>query len=411
MFYNKASRIVDDTGLTEQQKRILRIAQEADRNAMLDGRMPVAQFKLQDEWAARKRAAEDQALLKGAAGATLTPEQLTMLAEGGRTVPTELVRPQASTGVDLNDAQRQLLAPAIQKYADPTAAYTPSRPSPDTIRMLNAEGVDTTGIAPKYERDKIYDTATGRERVAAIDMTDPTNVVNVGGVKAQELPSEIDAVEYLTGQKLAGAGQAGMDMVGGYNQSKAARTNVNVNTGTVGEDEFDKTAAKELAAYTIGGGFSDVQKQLGQLGQVLTNLESSDDITGWFVGSLPESVAPIIAPQAVANRDLVEEVVQRNLRLILGAQFTEKEGERLIKRAYNPKLSEQENARRVANLIKQIHQAAKAKQDAADYFRENRTLRGWGGQLPRITDFYEAVDPVEEPTVKQGRGFKVLGVE
>ena len=79
--------------------------------------------------------------------------------------------------------------------------------------------------------------------------------------------------------------------------------------------------------------------------------------------------------------------MQRNLRLILGAQFTEKEGQRLIARAYNPSLSEQENAKRVRNLIKQMQSAAEAKASAARYFEENGTLAGWKGKLPSMRDF------------------------
>ena len=86
-------------------------------------------------------------------------------------------------------------------------------------------------------------------------------------------------------------------------------------------------------------------------------------------------------PESIAMHEAVEEVLQRNLRLILGAQFTQKEGERLIERAYNPALSEAENKKRVDRLITQIKQAAKAKEDASRYFENNGTLVGFRGQL------------------------------
>src|SRR5690606_8783450 len=88
-----------------------------------------------------------------------------------------------------------------------------------------------------------------------------------------------------------------------------------------------------------------------------------------------------------STKEKVEEVVQRNLRVILGAQFTEKEGERLISRAYNPRLSEAENKARVDRLIQQISEAAKAKLDAAQYFQQHGSLVGWKGRLPRMSDF------------------------
>jgi len=94
---------------------------------------------------------------------------------------------------------------------------------------------------------------------------------------------------------------------------------------------------------------------------------------------MPDFVTSITHPQAVNTREQVEEVVQRNLRVILGAQFTQKEGDRLIARAYNPRLSEAENAKRLGRLIVSMDRAAKAKLAAADYFERNGTMKGYRG--------------------------------
>jgi hypothetical protein len=87
------------------------------------------------------------------------------------------------------------------------------------------------------------------------------------------------------------------------------------------------------------------------------------------------------------TREQVEEVVQRNLRIVLGAQFTAQEGERLIARAYNPRLDESVNATRLERLYRQMGRAAQAQEQAARYFEENGTLRGWRGRLWGINDF------------------------
>ena len=73
----------------------------------------------------------------------------------------------------------------------------------------------------------------------------------------------------------------------------------------------------------------------------------------------------------------MEEVVQRNLRLVLGAAFTEKEGERLISRAYNPKLDEKENKKRVGRLMESIQKAMDEKLNQRDYFQRSGTLKGY----------------------------------
>lgn len=162
---------------------------------------------------------------------------------------------------------------------------------------------------------------------------------------------------------------------------------------TPGQKAMDQSFAKEYVDWQATGGFADVEKQIDQLREIQDLLDPAKKknrrkpITGARVGMTPNAILPISNPLALAARDTVEEVVQRNLRLILGAQFTEREGQRLIARAYNPALSEEENHKRVSRLIKQIEAAAKAKDSAARYFEEHGTLRGWNGKLPSLSDF------------------------
>jgi len=145
----------------------------------------------------------------------------------------------------------------------------------------------------------------------------------------------------------------------------------------------DEKAVEEIVAFNIGGGFSDAQKSLTQLDSAINKLETTPEgtITGTRFGYTPDWLKPMFDKEAVTVKDQVEEIVQRNLRLILGAQFTEREGTRLIERAYNPKLSQAENARRLKLLQQQIYDAASNKQQAYDYFQQNGTLKGFEGSL------------------------------
>lgn len=149
----------------------------------------------------------------------------------------------------------------------------------------------------------------------------------------------------------------------------------------------DEQFAKDYVAFTTGGA-QDAAKQLAQLRDVQAELRNPKaNLTGPVIGSTPDYVKKFTNPQSIAMRERVEEVVQRSLRAILGAQFTENEGVRLIARAYNPNLPEKENAVRVGRLFTQLEQAFKQKQAAAQYFEKNGTLEGWKGKLPTITDF------------------------
>ena len=151
-----------------------------------------------------------------------------------------------------------------------------------------------------------------------------------------------------------------------------------IGTLTEGQKAIDKSFSKEYGDFVLKGGFADVQKGLRQLDEAINILETEGG-TGAFVGNLPDSLAAIVNKSGLKAQELVSEVVQRNLRLILGAQFTEKEGERLINRAFNPRLSEEENIKRVKRLADSIKRAAEQKRKSAEYFEKFGTLKGFKG--------------------------------
>lgn len=155
---------------------------------------------------------------------------------------------------------------------------------------------------------------------------------------------------------------------------------------TPGQEAADKKFAGDFIDFATGG-YADVVKQLDQLREASNTLGSGASISGPFMGNLPDAVLAATNPQAVSTKEMIQEVAQRNLRVILGAQFTEKEGERLIARVFNPRLGEAENKKRVDRLIRQIGDAAKAKLDASQYFQQHGSLTGWQGRLPRLSDF------------------------
>lgn len=168
-------------------------------------------------------------------------------------------------------------------------------------------------------------------------------------------------------------------------------------------EEFDKKAVPDLAEFVIGGGFSDAQKSLVQLDDAVNQLESTPEgtITGRLIGAQPDWYRSKFNRDSVANQEKVEEIVQRNLRLILGAAFTAKEGEQLISRAYNPSQTQAENARRVKLLQKQIFDAAKTKQEAYDYLQANGTLAGFQGKLYNQSgQFFDDYDSALKATEK-----------
>ncbi|MBM4179606.1 MAG: hypothetical protein FJ211_09780 [Ignavibacteria bacterium] len=160
---------------------------------------------------------------------------------------------------------------------------------------------------------------------------------------------------------------------------------------TPGQKKRDEKAAEDIFQWESGGG-QDMVSQIAQLKPVIAALEAGEPITGIRTAIQPDLLLALTNPKAVGAREAVEEVVQRNLRVILGAQFTEKEGERLISRAFNTRLPPEENARRVRKLLKQMETAAEQKQAMADYFNQNGTLVGFQGKMPTVRDFENAME-------------------
>jgi hypothetical protein len=171
---------------------------------------------------------------------------------------------------------------------------------------------------------------------------------------------------------------------------------------TPAQKKVDESFATEYVKFTTGE-FADAEKNISQLEEVEQALQGTSNLTGPAVSIIPDFVKAFGMPETISTREAVEEVVQRNLRLVLGAQFTEKEGEKLIARAYNPKLSEAENLKRVRRLLKSMKDAIKAKKSAAEYFEKNGTLKGYNRRLINSQSQLRVKGPTPEDIDKMSK--------
>jgi len=181
------------------------------------------------------------------------------------------------------------------------------------------------------------------------------------------------------------------------------------NAQTAGQKKVDEAYADDYILWTQGGG-ADMSGQLAQVGSVLTDLEAGVPLTGPTVGALGQwgnFALSIFNPKAANAKEKVQEVVQRNLRIILGAQFTAKEGELLISRAYNETLPPEQNAARLRKLILQMQNAVQQKNAMSAFFEKNGTLTGYKGQRPTVNNFFEAMSGFTKGQVVNG--FRYLG--
>ena len=160
--------------------------------------------------------------------------------------------------------------------------------------------------------------------------------------------------------------------------------------GTTAQNEIDKMFAQEYYPF-ITGGSSQSLGNMASIKTVLEKLELGENLTGPMVGLAPDLVRGILNPEAQDAKDLIGGVVQLNLREVLGGQFAQREGEQLVARAYNPLLPPENNARRLRKLFMQMETAYNQRVRQAEYFEQNGTLKGFKGELPKLSDFYDAL--------------------
>jgi hypothetical protein len=85
----------------------------------------------------------------------------------------------------------------------------------------------------------------------------------------------------------------------------------------------------------------------------------------------------IFNPSGSDAIDRVRGVAFQSLRETLGAQFTEKESENLVKTYFNPTLGPEANLKRLDEFTTKLEAAYQAKSEMMEYFGENKTERGF----------------------------------
>ena len=146
--------------------------------------------------------------------------------------------------------------------------------------------------------------------------------------------------------------------------------------------KIDEEYQKDVTDWTAGGGASQTRANIQRLQSAIDVLKDPSTVlaSGRAAGLLPDSVRKFFqSPRTASAQAGVESVAQESLRKILGAQFTEKEGEKFLARVFDVKMPEEENARRAELLVRTLENMAETKDRAAEYFRQHGTIQGFSG--------------------------------
>jgi hypothetical protein len=300
-----------------------------------------------------------------------------------------------------NQAAAPMAAPAEGPTAAPTTAPTgPVTIAPDGSRVMPGVTVEDSNLiepavaallATGDPRDKELAQLIEKRLVEARkrqELTGDFQNIVVARKQIEQLKKDPTPVNLAIIKDLE-------EQIKAANQGKAPKIS-NVLKLPEAVKAIDTKYADDYLAWRQGGG-SDAAGNAAQIKSVLDRLASGEALTGKSIGLAPDFFNALVNPAALGAKQQVEEVVQRNLRAVLGAQFTQVEGERLIARAFDARLSPQENAKRLRKLFMQIESAAQQKEAMAQYYEANETLRGYKGKQPSIQDFYNVLNAPDAP--------------
>ena len=160
--------------------------------------------------------------------------------------------------------------------------------------------------------------------------------------------------------------------------------NFNLGQGSGGWKTVNEKFGTEVNDWVISGGFSGAKANLIKIDDAIEQLEKSKDdffgLTGKNVGFIHKGLRAMFNPDSADLEDNIRSIVYESLRQTLGAQFAEKEGEKLIQASFNSMLSEEKNIVRLKRMRAKILEMAKAKQKSYEYFiANNGNMSGYSG--------------------------------
>lgn len=162
---------------------------------------------------------------------------------------------------------------------------------------------------------------------------------------------------------------------------------------TEAQKTIDRSFGKRYEDDVIGGNFASSQNRVAGLRDLKTRIESGalGQVSGPEIGATPEVLRRGVFPQAAAAQQQIQEAVQGSLKATLGAQFTEKEGQQILARTFDPMLPQEENVRRLGVLLNGLERANQAKAAAYQYYEKNGTVRGYTGAQDIEGEFLSSV--------------------
>ena len=290
-------------------------------------------------------------------------------------------------GVDPSDTQTMVKLATAAKNGNPEAASLLGSNLNSYVNLGSVTGVlkipEKDGVEAVNPEFKIINSVTGETLQEATPKVqdqyrpltpDEEEIYNPNGDKVLQVNTASNKVEQI---------------------GSSPSTYINMPAGM---NALDSYFANNVIGPWQNGGQVTAMSNIASLTPVLQALVDNKGapLTGAVISTFPDYVKKFFPAgvESLNARQLVEQVVQRNVREILGAQFTQVEGENMVKRAYDERLGEPENAQRLQRLLTAMKIGADQKQAQVEYWNKHNTISGFTGKLSTLEDFNNAIDGV-----------------
>jgi hypothetical protein len=116
---------------------------------------------------------------------------------------------------------------------------------------------------------------------------------------------------------------------------------------------LSKEVGKDFAEWNALGGPSNSEGKIRTLNEVRNKLESGDIDTGGLVNYMGDMFKAVFDDEQLSAQQAVEQIIQQNMKLTLGGQFTEREARDFLRRSYDSRLKPEQNIKKLQDAVRE----------------------------------------------------------
>lgn len=206
----------------------------------------------------------------------------------------------------------------------------------------------------------------GTEMLRAIKLGAAAEELKLAAAKAKDPMAKANMMKAYSELHIKAAEQTAKIAA---NQAKGMRTPAQTSADT----EFGKTYVQWNRQDR-----PQVEKNMSLLKDAMKTLQKRQNdlvgTSGRFTGRLPDVFR---SEESIRLRENVQKAAVATLRATLGAQFTEKEGERIMAQSYNEKLSPTENIKKIKSTMGELQNNIDNMESMSNHYEQTGSLKGW----------------------------------